>query len=277
MSGKPTLALILAGLSVSSAPEGTDSFPSDSPCRYLPHTVESCARSGAEQILLINCRSSQWLRASMGCPNTLRRKYRHLRIVESCRPHRESPMPAAACVQYLEQFNPRTILLISGVHNCAVDYREMLAVHSRKRADLTAAASLVSWLDAFSSDVLCTDWDDRILEYRPSDSRRPISNLAAMGAYAVKWSVLKAYLAGAAAEGHSGFDLGRGMIPALLAAHKRLYSYRFHGYFQAQDEAEPYWSTHTAPPVSPAVCAEEPDCSFRMDPLCHPLIHTPLV
>ena len=90
---------------------------------------------------------------------------------------------------------------------------------------------------------MVTDENDRINEFqeKPKD---PKSNLASMGIYIFNWDVLKAYLIADEADPTSENDFGKNVIPALLRDGRRMYAYRFAGYWKDVGTISSLWQAN---------------------------------
>lgn len=62
--------------------------------------------------------------------------------------------------------------------------------------------------------------------------KNPKSNLASMGIYIFNWDILKKYLTEDENDPNSENDFGKNVIPALLRDNRRMYAYRFSGYWK---------------------------------------------
>ena len=90
----------------------------------------------------------------------------------------------------MEQYNPEYVLILSGDHIYKMDYKIMLDYHKANNADITIAAMPVPIEEASRFGIVVTDSDNRITEFEEKPAN-PKSNLASMGIYIFKWSVLK--------------------------------------------------------------------------------------
>ena len=71
--------------------------------------------------------------------------------------------------------------------------------------------------------------------------KHPDSTLASMGIYIFNWSVLKSALIADHADEKSQKDFGKNIIPRLLGENKRLYAYRFAGYWKDVGTIDSYY------------------------------------
>ena len=132
---------------------------------------------------------------------------------------------------YLESQDAEYILILSGDQLYRMDYEDMLATHKANNADLTVAVMPVPWEDAPRFGIMnCAD-DGRIEELveKPAE---PKSNLASMGIYIFNADLLINTLKEDDKDPNSSHDFGGDIIPKLLAAGKRLYTYQFKAYWR---------------------------------------------
>lgn len=133
------------------------------------------------------------------------------------------------------------VLILSGDHVYAMDYRPMIALHHARDADVTVAVQPVGWEEASRFGVMFTDEDLRILDFdeKPAEPR---SNLASMGVYVFKRDVLLEVFRDPSL-GEEMTDFGHHVIPYLIR-HGRAYAYRFEGYWQDVGTIQSYWEAN---------------------------------
>lgn len=132
---------------------------------------------------------------------------------------------------YIEHNDPDYVLILSGDQLYRMDYNDMLENHKRHNADLTIAVMPVAWEEAPRFGILTTDDDERILKFTEKPAH-PDSNLASMGIYIFNKDLLVETLKEDAKDPNSSHDFGRDIIPKLLNEGKRLYTYRFEGFWR---------------------------------------------
>lgn len=134
-------------------------------------------------------------------------------------------------IQFIDNFNPGYVLILSGDHIYKMDYNKMLAEHIKSEADATIAVYEVPWEEAPRFGIMNTNEQGEIVEFEEKPAN-PKSNLASMGIYIFTWSVLKPMLIADEGDDKSSHDFGKNIIPKLLAAGKKLMSYTFSGYWK---------------------------------------------
>ena len=133
------------------------------------------------------------------------------------------------------------VLILSGDHVYAMDYRPMLALHRERDADVTVAVQPVPWEDAPRFGVMTTDDGDRIVDFDEKPAN-PRSNLASMGVYIFKRSVLLDVFQDSD-YGAEMTDFGKHVIPYLIHGGSA-YAYLFHGYWQDVGTIQSYWESN---------------------------------
>lgn len=144
---------------------------------------------------------------------------------------------------YLKQHEPEYVLILSGDHIYKMDYSEMLDYHIEKNADVTISVIEVPWDEASRFGILNTNEQLEVLEFDEKPAQ-PKNNLASMGIYIFKWSLLKEYLEMDARNPDSSHDFGKDVIPLLLEEKKRLFAYPFQGYWKDVGTVKSLWEAN---------------------------------
>ena len=134
-------------------------------------------------------------------------------------------------IPFIERYQPKYVLILSGDHIYKMDYAKMLAFHKEKNAECTIAVISVDPEDAKRMGIMSTDADQAITEFEEKPAH-PKSNQASMGVYIFTWDVLKQYLAADENDPNSENDFGKNVIPAFLRDGRRMYAYPFEGYWK---------------------------------------------
>ncbi|MBS4202522.1 glucose-1-phosphate adenylyltransferase [Lederbergia citrea] len=146
-------------------------------------------------------------------------------------------------IHFIDQHNPEYVLVISGDHIYQMDYKKLLEDHKQTGADATISVIPVAWEEASRFGILNTTDDMRIYEFDEKPAY-PKNNLASMGIYMFTWSTLKSYLLEDAELEFSSHDFGKDIIPAMLGDNRRLYAYRFEGYWKDVGTVQSYWEAN---------------------------------
>ncbi len=146
-------------------------------------------------------------------------------------------------LNYLEQYNPEYVLILSGDHIYKMNYEEMLEYHIEKSADATISVIEVPWDEASRFGIMNTNEEMGVTEFveKPDE---PISNLASMGIYIFKWTILREYLLEDAENPESSHDFGKDIIPKLLHDEKKLFAYPFKGYWKDVGTVKSLWEAN---------------------------------
>ena len=144
-------------------------------------------------------------------------------------------------LEYMEQYNPDYVLILSGDHIYKMDYKIMLDYHKANNADITIAAMPVPIEEAKRFGIVVTDDDNRITEFEEKPEN-PKSNLASMGIYIFSWKVLKNALI--ALKDQNECDFGKHVIPYCFENNKRFFAYEYNGYWKDVGTLNSYWEAN---------------------------------
>ncbi|WP_233414388.1 glucose-1-phosphate adenylyltransferase [Thermaerobacillus caldiproteolyticus] len=146
-------------------------------------------------------------------------------------------------INYIEQYTPEYVLILSGDHIYKMDYAKMLDYHIEKNADVTISVIEVPWSEASRFGIMNTNEQMEIIEFEEKPAN-PKNNLASMGIYIFNWPILKAYLQIDNANPNSSHDFGKDVIPLLLSEKKRLVAYPFKGYWKDVGTVKSLWEAN---------------------------------
>ena len=144
-------------------------------------------------------------------------------------------------LEYMEQYHPEYVLILSGDHIYKMDYKIMLDYHKANNADVTIAAMPVPMEEASRFGIVVTDDDNRITEFEEKPAN-PKSNLASMGIYIFKWSVLKDALI--KLKDQNECDFGKHVIPYCFNNNKRIFAYEYNSYWKDVGTLSSYWEAN---------------------------------
>ena len=144
-------------------------------------------------------------------------------------------------IDYMQQYNPEYVLILSGDHIYKMDYEIMLNYHKANDADITIACMPVPMEEASRFGVVLTDEDNRITEFEEKPEH-PRSNLASMGIYIFKWSVLKDALI--KLKDQKQCDFGKHIIPYCHEKNDRIFAYEYNGYWKDVGTLGSYWEAN---------------------------------
>jgi glucose-1-phosphate adenylyltransferase len=146
-------------------------------------------------------------------------------------------------LNYLKQYQPEYVLILSGDHIYKMNYESMLEYHIEKRADVTISLIEVPWNEASRFGIMDTDEDLRIVDFDEKPAN-PKNNLASMGIYIFSWNILKEYLEMDDRDPNSSHDFGKDVIPMLLEENKKLFAYPFKGYWKDVGTVKSLWEAN---------------------------------
>ena len=146
-------------------------------------------------------------------------------------------------IDFLDTYSPEYILILSGDHIYKMNYAKMLAAHKENKADATIAVIEVPMKEASRFGIMNTNESGRIVEFEEKPEN-PKSNLASMGIYIFNWKQLRKMLVADMDDPNSNHDFGKDIIPAMLAENKRLYAWKFKGYWKDVGTVDSLWEAN---------------------------------
>ncbi|MDR0846315.1 MAG: glucose-1-phosphate adenylyltransferase [Lactobacillales bacterium] len=142
-------------------------------------------------------------------------------------------------IEYIDEYDPEYVLILSGDHIYKMDYEAMLASHKERDAALTVAVLEVPLHEASRFGIMNTGENDRIVEFEEKPEN-PKSNLASMGIYIFSWKKLREILT--TQEGM--LDFGENVIPQYLDGAENVFAYRFKGYWKDVGTVDSLWEAN---------------------------------
>ena len=179
-------------------------------------------------------------------------------------------------MHFMKMYDPEYVLILSGDHIYKMDYAAMLKAHKETGADCTIAAINVPLSEASRFGILNTNPDGSIYQFEEKP-KGPKSTLASMGIYIFTAKKLFDYLEADEANPNSSKDFGKDVLPAMLNAGEKMFSYRFEGYWKdvgtisslweanmdllgenpVFDVSDKSWKIHSRNPLAPPECIGE--------------------
>ena len=179
-------------------------------------------------------------------------------------------------MHFMKMYDPEYVLILSGDHIYKMDYAAMLKAHKETGADCTIAAINVPLSEASRFGILNTNPDGSIYQFEEKP-KVPKSTLASMGIYIFTAKKLFDYLEADDANPNSSKDFGKDVLPAMLNAGEKMFSYRFEGYWKdvgtisslweanmdllgenpVFDVSDKSWKIHSRNPLAPPECIGE--------------------
>lgn len=146
-------------------------------------------------------------------------------------------------IDFIDTYSPEYLLILSGDHIYKMNYARMLAFHKESKADATIAVIEVPMKEASRFGIMNTDETGRIVEFEEKPEH-PKSNLASMGIYIFNWKLLRKTLLADMKNADSSHDFGKDIIPALLNDEKKLYAYKYKGYWKDVGTIDSLWEAN---------------------------------
>ncbi len=146
-------------------------------------------------------------------------------------------------IEFIEQYDPDFVLVLSGDHIYKMDYSAMIDYHIEQEADVTIAVREVPWEEASRFGIMNTDHHNVITEFEEKPAN-PKSNKASMGVYVFTWTKLRDYLISDNRDPNSSNDFGKNIIPTMLGAGEKMVAYTFDGYWKDVGTIESLWESN---------------------------------
>ncbi len=146
-------------------------------------------------------------------------------------------------IRFMKMYDPEYVLILSGDHIYKMDYDKMLAAHKAAKADCTIACMQVPLKEASRFGILNTNKDGTIYEFEEKPAH-PKSDLASMGIYIFTAEKLFKYLELDNRNPDSENDFGKNVLPMMLKAGEKMYSYRFEGYWKDVGTISSLWEAN---------------------------------
>ena len=134
-------------------------------------------------------------------------------------------------LDFIRLYDPEYVLILSGDHLYRMDYQKMLESHKANQAEITVSVMEVAWEEASRFGIITAAEDGRIEKFTEKPPE-PDSNLASMGIYIFNKDTLMKALLEDSEDTSSEHDFGKNIIPKLLHEGKRLFCYRYSGYWR---------------------------------------------
>ena len=249
-----TVAMILAGgagtrLTVLSEERAKPAVPFAGKFRIIDFTISNCVNSGLYTVGILTQYRPHSLNEHIGIgkPWDLDRQHGGIRLLQPYQGRGAQDWYAGTADAILQNLNflsengADTALILSGDHIYKMDYGPMLAFHHEKGADLTIAVMPVPIEEAHRFGIMETNAQGEIVRFHEKPAQ-PTGNLASMGIYAFSSRVLAQRLQEEGADGPRS-DFGLHVVPDMLAAGDRVYSYPYSGYWVDVGTVDAYWKT----------------------------------
>lgn len=146
-------------------------------------------------------------------------------------------------IEFVEQYKPEYVLVLSGDHIYKMDYEAMISYHVSTGATATIAVRPVPWEETSRFGIMNTDENNVITEFeeKPKNAK---SNKASMGVYVFTWEKLRRLLIADEADPKSSNDFGKNIIPKMLNGGEKLVAYSFESYWKDVGTIESLWEAN---------------------------------
>jgi glucose-1-phosphate adenylyltransferase len=256
MGRKKCVAMLLAGgkgsrLSSLTKNLAKPAVPFGGKYRIIDFTLSNCTNSGIDTVGVLTQYQPLVLNSYIGIGSVwdLDRKNGGVTVLP---PYTESSEmkwykgTASAIYQninYIKQYDPEYVLILSGDHIYKMDYSKMLDYHIEKNADASISVIEVPWNEASRFGIMNTNEQMQVVEFDEKPAK-PKNNLASMGIYIFKWSILKEFLEMDERNQYSSHDFGKDIIPLLLDEKRNVVAYPFKGYWKDVGTVKSLWEAN---------------------------------
>lgn len=133
------------------------------------------------------------------------------------------------------------VLILSGDHIYAMDFRVMMEEHKERDADITIVAMDVPRSETSRFGIIIADKNDRVIQFEEKPKHAK-STIASLGIYMFKKNVLIEELKKDVLREHSSRDFGRDIVTNMINEKTRkIYIHRFKGYWRDVGTLQAYW------------------------------------
>jgi len=219
--------------------------------RIIDFPLSNCTNSGIDTVGILSQYQPLVLNAYVGngAPWDLDRNYGGVAVLpphstaDGLRWYTGTASAIYENLNFIDSYNPEYVIILSADHIYKMNYNAMLDYHIEKNADVSISVIEVPWDEAPRFGIMNTDKEMNIVKF-DEKPKVPKSNLASMGIYIFKTSVLKEYLTRDATNPDSTNDFGNDIIPMLLKEQKKLVAYPFKGYWKDVGTIDSLWEAN---------------------------------
>ena len=252
-----TRAIILAGgegsrLGVLTAKRTKPAVPFAGKYRIIDYTLSNCVNSGIFDVMILAQYRPHSLIEHIGAggPWDLNRDFTggaRMYTPYKARGASDWYLGTADAVQqnfrFIKNTQPDHVLILSGDHIYEMNYDAMVTFHRDQGADLTMATIRVPIEEASRFGIVAVDDSYRVTSFVEKPAQPP-STLANMGVYVFDLEVLDKILWEDHQKDDSSHDFGKDILPAMIAAGKRVFAYPYTGYWVDVGTISSYWQAH---------------------------------
>lgn len=147
-------------------------------------------------------------------------------------------------IDFIDNYNPDYVVILSGDHIYKMDYHDMLKEHKKNNADCSIAVLDVPIQEASRFGILNLKKNSKQIEEFEEKPKQPKSTKASMGIYIFTWEKLRKYLIDDENDKDSENDFGKNIIPKMLKDGQRLFAYQFDGYWKDVGTISSLWEAN---------------------------------
>lgn len=253
---KEMIGMILAGGQGSRLKEMTHhnakpAVPFGGKYRIIDFALSNCANSEIDTVGILTQYEPYVLNShiGIGSPWDLDRQHGGVRVLppyhnlSGGRWYKGTANAIYENISFIDRYEPKYVLILSGDHIYNMDYSKMLAFHKKKKAEVTIAVKRVSMEEATRFGILSADDTGRIYDFAEKPAE-PKTTTASMGIYIFDWKLLKETLMDDEKDDSSDNDFGGNIIPNLLNDNADLFAYEFDGYWRDVGTVESLWEAN---------------------------------
>lgn len=253
---KEMIAMLLAGgqgsrLYVLTSSRAKPAVPFGGKYRIIDFTLSNCSNSGIDTVGVLTQYKPLELNAYIGTgqPWDLDRMCGGIQVLppyvtgSDGQWYKGTANAIYQNIEFIEQYSPTYVLILSGDHVYKMDYAKMLKFHKEKGASATIAVMDVPIDQASAFGIMNTNEDLSIYEFEEKP-KVPKSTKASMGVYIFTWEKLKKYMIEDEANPDSSNDFGKNIIPNMLNAGERMFAYPFDGYWKDVGTVDNLWEAN---------------------------------
>lgn len=253
---KEMIAMLLAGgqgsrLYVLTSSRAKPAVPFGGKYRIIDFTLSNCTNSGIDTVGVLTQYKPLELNAYIGTgqPWDLDRMNGGIQVLppyvtgSDGQWYKGTANAIYQNIEFIEQYSPDYVLILSGDHVYKMDYSKMLKFHKEKQADATIAVMNVPIEQAHSFGIMNTNDDFSIYEFEEKPAE-PKSTKASMGVYIFNWEKLKQYMIKDEKNPASSNDFGKNIIPDMLASGEKMFAYPFDGYWKDVGTVDNLWEAN---------------------------------
>lgn len=146
-------------------------------------------------------------------------------------------------LDFLDARKPDYILILSADHIYRMDYQKLISFHEQNKADCSLCTIEVPLEDRSRFGMVNFDDKRRLIEFEEKPKQTKLKE-ASMGVYVFNYKLLRDELIKDSKDEKSSHDFGKDIIPRLLNAKKKVFCYRFDGYWRDVGTIESLWKAN---------------------------------